>query len=96
MRESDEMALRAAHDEAILSSFTAEYSNYILTCASRASGKHVTKNDDEWSIALAAFCESVKAYSPDKGEFIPFAGMVIQRRVTDLMRSRRKFSNELP
>ena len=96
MKDTNGMAVHAAHDDLFLAEFASQYSGFILKCASRFSGKHITKSDDEWSVALEAFCESVKAYSPDKGDFIPFSSNVINRRLTDLARSRKRFFNELP
>ena len=68
---------------------------FILKCASKTTGKFITKSDDEWSIALIAFTEAVESYDPSRGDMLPFAAMVIRRRLIDYIRKDTKYGNEI-
>ncbi len=96
MREIDEKAIAAAKDNDALNSFLLDYESYILKCASKTVKRFLTKNDDEWSVALEAFCNAVETYSPEKGSFLSFAEMVINRRLIDYFRKQNKFRPEFP
>lgn len=73
-----------------------ENEQFILKCASKTTGKFITKSDDEWSIALIAFTEAVESYDETKGDMLPFAAMVIRRRLVDYMRRESKHDDEVP
>ncbi|PKM70101.1 MAG: RNA polymerase subunit sigma, partial [Firmicutes bacterium HGW-Firmicutes-18] len=73
MREIDQMAMEAAKDEEKLSAFIGQYEFFILKNASRTAKHYVSKNDDEWAIALLAFSDAVKKYDYERGSFIGFA-----------------------
>jgi len=94
LRGTDNKAVEAARNEQALTRFVLSYEPYILKCASRASKRYITKSDDEWSVALEAFCSAVTAYSYEKGSFLPFAELMIQRRLIDFFRSRNKYRAE--
>ncbi|WP_166432672.1 sigma factor [Lacrimispora amygdalina] len=87
--------MEAAQDENILNCFIEQQETVILCTASRVTGHFVTKSDDEWSIALSAFVEAVKAYDLKRGSFFNFAKMVIQRRLIDYIRQQKKYRNEI-
>ena len=40
---------------------------FILRTARIATGRPITKSDDEWSVALSAFWEALKSHDPQKG-----------------------------
>ncbi len=53
--------------------------------------------DEELSIALIAFDTALDTHQPEKGmDFIPYAKMIIRRRLVDYYRSQVKRSRELP
>ncbi len=87
--------MEAAQDENILNCFIEQQETVILCTASRVTGHFVTKSDDEWTIALSAFVEAVKAYDLKRGSFFNFAKMVIQRRLIDYIRQQKKYRNEI-
>lgn len=87
---------RAASDEQAMEHLVAKHEGFILRCASQAAHRPVTRQDDEWSAALAAFVQTVKAYRPGKGSLWGFAQMVIYRRIADHYRSAARFSAEIP
>ena len=68
---------------------SARTSIFILRTASTVSRRYVTKEDDEWSIALQAFAQAVQDYDPEKGSLQGFAEVVIRRRLTDQFRRNR-------
>ena len=90
MRNIDENVLKAQKDDAYIEIFIKEYEVFILHAAHKASGKYITKRDDQWSISLSAFHEAIKAYDFEKGGFLSFAETVIKRRLYDYMRKQSK------
>ena len=96
LREIDERAMQAAQDLLTLSCFISDYEAYILKCASKAAKRYITKNDDEWSVAVEAFSNAVKMYSFEKGSFLSFAELIINRRLIDYFRSQNRFQPEFP
>ena len=81
----NERAVAALSSESEFEGFVKDSRNFILKQASAAAGRFITDSDDEWSVALMAFTEALKAYDLSKGNFYPFASVVIKRRVVDLM-----------
>lgn len=59
----------------------------ILKIASVASHRYINKSDDEWSVALLAFSRAVDTYSAERGDFMPYAGLLIRRDLTDYYRA---------
>jgi len=96
LKDLNEKVVLAAKDEKILASLIEEYQNFILSTASKVTGKYITKSEDEWSISLSAFSQAVQDYSSDKGNFLSFAGLIIKRRLIDYLRSQAKHRNEAP
>lgn len=96
MREIDKKAVEAAENPAELDGFVAEYESFILKCASKASKRYITKSDDEWSVAMEAFCNAVFSYSYDKGSFLAFAELLIRRRLIDYFRLEKRRLAEFP
>lgn len=95
MREIDLMAVEAKTDERLMNELVSKYENFILKCASSVSRNYISKNDDEWSIALAAFLEAIKSYYMDKGSFLNFAELVMRRRIIDYIRSKSRYAPEI-
>ncbi len=72
------------------------YWNFILITASKLIGKNADSTD-EFSIALEAFNEAIDSFDCSKNKsFINFAGLVINRRVIDHFRKKRRFDSEYP
>ncbi len=67
----------------------------ILRTASSVSHGYVDKSDDEWSVALCAFSRAIDLYTPEKGDFLPFAQMLIKRSLIDAYRVQKKTKNEI-
>ncbi|MCR5627724.1 MAG: RNA polymerase subunit sigma [Lachnospiraceae bacterium] len=83
------------NDEA-LEGLIEQNKQFILRVASKSTGRFITDGDDEYSVAMIAFYEAVKAYSAEKGPFPQFAALVIKRRLLDHMTSQSRFSKEIP
>lgn len=95
MREIDVMAVEAATDKEKLEVFMKDYEPFILKCASKISKRFVTKEDDEWSIALSAFYDAIISYDMSKGAFFSFSELIIKRRLIDYFRSQGKYAVEV-
>ncbi len=88
------LALIAKHDDGVREKLIQDNTKVILRSASSALGRYVTTDDDEWSVALYAFSQAIDRYSDEKGDFLPFAQMVMKRSVIDYWRTQSKYSNE--
>lgn len=95
MRTIDEKAIKAKEDKEYLEDFIKEYEVFILHTAHKGAGRYITKGDDQWSVALTAFHEAVNSYEFDKGAFIPFAEIVIKRRLYDFARKQSRHDCEV-
>ena len=90
------LALTAKQDELAREKLIKSSRQTILRSASSAARRYITENDDEWSIAMYAFSRAVDAYSPEKGDFLPFAQMLIHRSLIDYYRAEARHIQELP
>ncbi len=95
MSELDVLAVNAKNDENSMNILISKYENFILKCASSSARSYISKSDDEWSIALAAFTEAVRSYSCEKGSFLNFSELVIRRRIIDYIRSKSRYAPEM-
>jgi DNA-directed RNA polymerase specialized sigma24 family protein len=96
LREIDRAAAQAAGDPAALDGFVRKYESFILKCASNTSKRYITKSDDEWSVAMEAFCSAIASYSYEKGSFLSFAELLIRRRLIDYFRLEQRRLAEFP
>ena len=94
MDSVNEKAVRAAQDDSYMTEFIAENKTFILGCAGKQAGRYISESDDEFSIAMYAFFTAITKYNTDQGDFLPFAGLVIKRRLTDYYRTQQRFSDE--
>ena len=91
---SDDVLL-AQNDETCRNAFIERHETYILKTTARISGHYTTKQDDRWSVALSAFDEAIRSYSPERGAFLPFAELVMKRRLYDFNRAQIRVSREI-
>ena len=73
----EDRILHAANDKAERGEIIIEYTGYILSCASKVLKKHITTDDDAFSIAIIAFDEAITKFSPEKGSFLSFAAFFL-------------------
>lgn len=95
MRELDSAVMDAKYDQDQLENLIRKYEFFILKSASKVTGRYITKSDDEWSIALLAFTQSIQSYELTKGSFLTFSTLVIKRRLIDYIRSQGKYIPEV-
>ena len=96
MRNIDKKAIKAQVNTLYKEIFISEFESFILNAAYKVSGQYVTKNDDIWSVSLIAFNEAIQSYTYEKGRFLPFAEMVIKRRLYDYNKKINKNYSETP
>lgn len=92
----NERALSAAKDNRIREDLIMQQEQTILRTAFKACRRYITKSDDEWSIALCAFSRAIDVYAEDKGNFLPFAQMLIKRALVDWYRKQKNTLSEVP
>lgn len=90
----NQKAARAAQDDSYMNEFIAENKTFILGCAGKQAGRYISESDDEYSIAMYAFFTAITKYNTSQGDFLPFAGLVIKRRLTDYYRTQQRFADE--
>ena len=95
MNELEQQVLAAKTDEEIFNELVESHKAWMLRVASETTHRYVTDSDDEWSIALMAFSETVQSYEEGKGSFRGLAAMVIRRRVVDYLRTEGRHADEL-
>ena len=89
------LAIAAASDERKREELIYSNETTILRPASSASRRFVSRSDDEWSVALCAFSKAVDVYSQERGDFLPFAQMLIKRELIDYYRSQKNTLREV-
>lgn len=85
-------------DETARNQLLKDYIPFVAKSASQATGRYIRRGqDDEFSIALAAFNEAIERYDLDRGtSFLGFADTVIKRRLIDYFRSKQAKQRDLP
>ena len=92
----EERIIISAKDKSERGEIIIEYTNFILSSASRVLKRHITTDDDAFSVAMIAFDEAMIKFSRDKGSFLSFAAVVIKNRLTDYLRKEMRHSSALP
>lgn len=95
MMGTNQIALMAATNNSIRESLIKNHEYSILATTSSVCNRYITKSDDEWSIALFAFSKAIDCYAEEKGDFLPFALMLIKRAVIDYFRSQKNHLREV-
>ncbi len=90
------LALAAKADERRREELIKSHEQTILRTACSVCGRYVTRSDDEWSVALYAFSRAVDRYDTGRGDFLPFARMLIRRALVDSYRSGKGGLLEFP
>lgn len=66
--------------------FIKEYLPFILSTASRKIGRYIEmENDEAYSLALQSFYKAVQNFNEEKGHFLPFAKLLIERDLLNLI-----------
>ncbi len=91
----NQMALSAASNERRREQLILSQEQTILRTASSVCRRYISRSDDEWSVALCAFSKAVDIYDEAKGDFLPFAQMLIRRDLIDWFRSQKNKLREM-
>ncbi len=92
---NDEIRLAAENDEA-MTDLAHRYNLFIIRTASATCRRFVTKHDDEYVIALRAFCDAVKKFEPDaEVSFEAYAKLLIKNRIIDYLRTESRHAGHL-
>ncbi len=92
----NETALCASKDERVHEELIQNQTQTILRTAGAVCHRHIDRNDDEWSVSLCAFSRAIDLYRADRGDFLPFAQMLIKRSLIDHYRAERDKLHEIP
>ncbi|MDP3059083.1 MAG: sigma factor, partial [bacterium] len=71
-----------------------ELATQALVSASRICGRHLTTQDDEYSVVLLAIDETISAFRADReASFMTLMAIVIKRRLIDYWRKEAKYKD---
>lgn len=92
------LAKAKAGDAGVRDQILRQYLPFVAKSASKASSRYISREeDDEFSIALAAFNEAIDRYDGSRGSsFLGFADTVIRRRLIDYFRSKELRIRDIP
>lgn len=63
--------------------FIEKYMKFITSSVYNVLGKTISKEDDEFSVALAAFNDAIMQFNPDEGDFYDYAESFIHNRLSE-------------
>ncbi len=93
---SNEDIRRAAQSDEAMTELAHRYNLFIIRTASATCRRFVTKHDDEYAIALRAFCDAVQKFDPDADvSFETYAKLLIKNRVIDYLRAESRHTGHL-
>lgn len=93
MGNEEVIAAQSSMDQKNL--FLQKEQTHILRLASRITHKALTYSDEEWSVALWAVSGAIDSYEEEKGDFWPYAALVMSSRLKDMYRSEARHSAEV-
>lgn len=92
---NEEITFAAQNDEA-MTELAHRYNLFIIRTASATCRRFITKHDDEYAIALRAFCDAVQKFDPEaEVSFESFAKLLIKNRVIDYLRTESRHMGNL-
>lgn len=92
----EERVKQSHTDKDVENELIREYIPFILSCSNKTLNRYITREDDEFSIAIFAFYTAMQNYNEEKGAFLTFARTVIKNRLTDYLRKEYKESRGIP
>ena len=95
MQAVNDAALRAKDNARAREELIQANEQTILRTAAAVSRHYVGRSDDEWSVALCAFNRAIDLYDGTKGDFLPFAQMLIRRELVDAWRQEARHAPEM-
>ncbi len=92
---NEELSFAAQNDEA-MTALAHKYNLFIIRVASATCRRFVTRHDDEYAIALRAFCDAVQKFDPEaEVAFETYAKLLIKNRVIDYLRTEARHAGHL-
>lgn len=85
----------AKGDSAAADSLIRDYLPFIKAQTYKVVGRMITDEDDELSIAMIAFHEAIESYSRLRGAFLPYASLVMERKLIDFFRKEKRHMGQL-
>lgn len=83
----DDTVIKAKENDMLRNEIISDYRPFIRSVAKKTFTRYLEYgHDDELSVAMIAFNESIDSYVPEKGHFLPFSAWVIKRRLIDYIR----------
>ncbi len=87
--------LQAQQDSQTADRLIEQYLPFIKSEAAKLTGSFPAQQEDELSIAMFAFYESIMAYRSGRGSFLKLAAMAIRSRIIDYRRKQLRHSGNL-
>jgi len=81
---------QAKTNEDALNALISDYLLFIRSEASKATGRIITEQDDEFSVAMIGFHEAIKTYEENKGAFLKYAAVIMKNRLIDEHRKQKR------
>ena len=81
---------QAKTNEEALNALISDYLLFIRSEASKATGRIVTEQDDEFSVAMIGFHEAIKSYEESRGAFLKYASVIMKNRLIDEHRKQKR------
>lgn len=93
--EIEKQICQAQTDARAADAFIAQYMPFIRSETAKRIKRYPADGEDELSIAMFAFYESIMAYRPGRGAFLKLAAAAIKNRLIDDARKQRRHSGHL-
>lgn len=93
--EENKQAVMASRDKEEKERFLEENQERILRLAAKITHKSLTRSDDAWTVAMYAVSQALDSWDETKGDFWPYAAVIVQNRLTDLYRSNARRDAEI-
>lgn len=95
LKNINEQVMIIKNDKERINLFINDYKQFIIAYCNKSLNRYIDiNNDDEYSIALMAFYESIQSYDISKGSFFSYAQRVIKSRLIDYYRKNKALLNE--
>ncbi len=89
-------ALAASQNKEEQEKFLEKHRRDILHLTGKIAHRYITESDDEWALAFYAVSQALESYDLSRGDFWPYAAVVIRNRLTDWYRKNAGSGAELP
>jgi RNA polymerase sigma factor len=81
---------KAKKSEDASNALISDYLLFIRSEASKATGRIISEQDDEFSVAMIGFNEAIKSYEETRGAFLKYASVIMRNKLIDEHRKQKK------